>query len=326
MLAGLITCCADVGGFYQKLYQTPPTDSLAGSYMLSVQSRFATISPIVLAGNANGSAFHTMSGTFNRSGSRFTVAFPSGAMNGTLVDERITWDGGDVWLLQATPAFQLADSLGGKNTDRRASLGGMYTDPAHYQAGSFAGTSIVSFDELDSMVGSFTMIGSNDGLDFWSVRGNFTPASGAVVVDLSPLGGESSVDGTFAKGTLRLGAQRVWEAQEASARGAGEATGYVAVAIAVVFFGTNFVPVKRFETGDGMFFQWVMCSAIFCWGLVLQAGRWRSTPSPSPGPPLTPTLTCCSSCSSRCTARPTACRAWAAAAPRSPTAASTRTR
>ena len=54
------------------------------------------------------------------------------------------------------------------------------------------------------------------------------------------------------------------------AEGMGEGAGYVAVAIAVLFFGTNFVPVKRFETGDGMFFQWVMCSAIFCWGLALQ--------------------------------------------------------
>ena len=221
--------CGNVGGFYQKVYQTPPPESLAGSYMLSVQSRFTTVSLVVLAGNANGSAFHTIAGTFDRSGSRFTVAFPSGAMNGTLKDERITWDGGDVWQLQATPAFQLAAAVGG-------SLVGMYTDPTHYQAGSFAGTSIVSFDGP----GRFTMVGSDDGLDFWSVRGNFTPASGAVVVNLSPLGGESSVDGTFAKGTLRLGAQRVWEAQEATAQGTGEATGYVAVVIAVLFFGTVF--------------------------------------------------------------------------------------
>ena len=28
--------------------------------------------------------------------------------------------------------------------------------------------------------------------------------------------------------------------------------GYVAVIITVVFFGSNFVPVKKFETGDGM--------------------------------------------------------------------------
>ena len=33
-----------------------------------------------------------------------------------------------------------------------------------------------------------------------------------------------------------------------------------------LFFGSNFVPVKRYDTGDGMFFQWVMASAIFAWG------------------------------------------------------------
>ena len=105
MIAGIVAC-ADVGGFYQKLHQTPPVESLAGAYMLSVESRFAAVSPIVLAGSANGSAFHTVHGTFDRSGSRLTVAFPSGLMNGTLADERITWDGGDVWLLQATPAWK----------------------------------------------------------------------------------------------------------------------------------------------------------------------------------------------------------------------------
>ena len=106
MIAAIVAC-ADVGGFYQKLHQTPPVESLAGAYMLSVQSRFAAVSPIVLAGSANGSAFHTVHGTFDRSGSRLTVAFPSGLMNGTLADERITWDGGDVWLLQAAPGVQL---------------------------------------------------------------------------------------------------------------------------------------------------------------------------------------------------------------------------
>ena len=213
MIAGIVAC-ADVGGFYQKLHQTPPTDSLAGAYMLSVQSRFATVSPIVLAGSANGSVFHTVHGTFDRSGSRLTAAFPSGLMNGTLVDERITWDGGDVWLLQAAPAFQLAGPLDRKLAERRESLGGIFTDPAHYQAGSFAGTSLISFEEPhirtdrteSPSISSFSMVGSNDGVDFWSVRGNFSPVSGAVVLDLSPLGGAASVGGAFANGTLRLGA------------------------------------------------------------------------------------------------------------------------
>ena len=45
--------------------------------------------------------------------------------------------------------------------------------------------------------------------------------------------------------------------------------GFICVFIAMLGFGSNFVPVKRFETGDGMFFQWVLCCAIWCCGLVV---------------------------------------------------------
>ena len=34
--------------------------------------------------------------------------------------------------------------------------------------------------------------------------------------------------------------------------------GYLAVGIASVCFGSNFIPVKKYETYDGMFYQWVM--------------------------------------------------------------------
>ena len=40
--------------------------------------------------------------------------------------------------------------------------------------------------------------------------------------------------------------------------------------IATVFFGSNFVPVKRFETYDGQYYQWVMCSAVWMTGLAVQ--------------------------------------------------------
>ena len=44
-------------------------------------------------------------------------------------------------------------------------------------------------------------------------------------------------------------------------------TGYICAAVAVVAFGSNFAPVKAYDTGDGMFFQWVMCIAIWLCGL-----------------------------------------------------------
>jgi hypothetical protein len=45
--------------------------------------------------------------------------------------------------------------------------------------------------------------------------------------------------------------------------------GYVAAAVAVFCFGSNLVPVKKFETGDGMFFQWILCTGIWLTGLVV---------------------------------------------------------
>uniref|UniRef100_A0A8C2ATE1 Transmembrane protein 144a n=1 Tax=Cyprinus carpio TaxID=7962 RepID=A0A8C2ATE1_CYPCA len=45
--------------------------------------------------------------------------------------------------------------------------------------------------------------------------------------------------------------------------------GFISCAVAVVFFGSNFVPVKKIETGDGMFFQWILCAAIWTVSLVV---------------------------------------------------------
>ncbi|XP_014786458.1 transmembrane protein 144 isoform X2 [Octopus bimaculoides] len=45
--------------------------------------------------------------------------------------------------------------------------------------------------------------------------------------------------------------------------------GYISSAISVIFYGSNFVPVKQYETGDGMFFQWVLSSGIFLVGLII---------------------------------------------------------
>uniref|UniRef100_A0A8C2CXL1 Transmembrane protein 144b n=1 Tax=Cyprinus carpio TaxID=7962 RepID=A0A8C2CXL1_CYPCA len=44
--------------------------------------------------------------------------------------------------------------------------------------------------------------------------------------------------------------------------------GFVACVIAVLLYGSYFVPVKTVNTGDGMFFQWICCSAIWFVGLV----------------------------------------------------------
>ncbi|KAM8970639.1 LOW QUALITY PROTEIN: transmembrane protein 144 [Sarcophilus harrisii] len=39
--------------------------------------------------------------------------------------------------------------------------------------------------------------------------------------------------------------------------------------VAVILFGSNFVPVKKFDTGDGMFLQWILCAAIWTVSLMV---------------------------------------------------------
>ncbi|XP_059844668.1 transmembrane protein 144-like [Hypanus sabinus] len=45
--------------------------------------------------------------------------------------------------------------------------------------------------------------------------------------------------------------------------------GFVATAVAVICFGSNFVPVKKIDTGDGLFFQWIFCTAVWVLSLVI---------------------------------------------------------
>jgi len=59
-----------------------------------------------------------------------------------------------------------------------------------------------------------------------------------------------------------------------------DAVGYAACFVAVVFFGSNFVPVKRVATADGMFFSLIMTSAVLLEGFVVQ--MWRGNPKFEP--------------------------------------------
>jgi len=49
--------------------------------------------------------------------------------------------------------------------------------------------------------------------------------------------------------------------------------GFACAGVAVLCFGSNFVPVKKFETGDGVFFQWILCCAIWFSGMVVNIAR-----------------------------------------------------
>jgi len=57
-------------------------------------------------------------------------------------------------------------------------------------------------------------------------------------------------------------------------------TGLIGAVIAVLFFGSNFIPIKKYDTGDGFFFQWVLCVGIWLVGLVVNLARSQPTFEP----------------------------------------------
>lgn len=49
--------------------------------------------------------------------------------------------------------------------------------------------------------------------------------------------------------------------------------GFLCLTISVLFFGSNYLPVKQFQTGDGMFYQLILTLAIWTVGFVVHAIR-----------------------------------------------------
>ena len=47
------------------------------------------------------------------------------------------------------------------------------------------------------------------------------------------------------------------------------AVGFITLVVAILFYGSFFLPVKKYETGDGMFFQLILCLGIWCTSFVV---------------------------------------------------------
>lgn len=58
--------------------------------------------------------------------------------------------------------------------------------------------------------------------------------------------------------------------------------GFITLGLSTVFFGSNFLPVKQFETGDGVFFQLFVTLGIWTVGFVINAIRNFPTFYPLP--------------------------------------------
>jgi hypothetical protein len=97
---------------------------------------------------------------------------------------------------------------------------GCYTDPNHYLgSSSFAGTRFIA----EGMEHDLTIVGSDNGEDWWVVRGNCTtPAMDQLYFDFSSKGGPPDLHGVaidFANGTsiIRWDDGNVWNHADAPA-------------------------------------------------------------------------------------------------------------
>merc|ERR1711871_33481 len=77
-----------------------------------------------------------------------------------------------------------------KMVSAKHNIGGFYHDPNHYKSGTLAGTRMISDEVGSSPSGKLTLVGSDDGIDFWSLSGAWVEKNGGkLTVDFSPKGG-----------------------------------------------------------------------------------------------------------------------------------------
>ena len=92
-------------------------------------------------------------------------------------------------------------------------LGGEYVDPNHFVEGScsFGGTRMISDQFGDVFTNLITVLGTDDGSEFWTLRGEWIDKSnGELFVDFSPKGGPKALSGIFSVGAKGEG-QITWE-------------------------------------------------------------------------------------------------------------------
>lgn len=50
-------------------------------------------------------------------------------------------------------------------------------------------------------------------------------------------------------------------------------TGFIFLFASSIFYGSNYLPVKQYETGDGLFFQLILCIGIWIVGFIVNCVR-----------------------------------------------------
>lgn len=93
-------------------------------------------------------------------------------------------------------------------------IGGFFTDPNHYKEGTLAGTRMISSMNKE---GQIAMIGTDDGIEFWKLAGQFNGTCGSFDIDFSPkLGKKERFDiaATYENDLLKFPDGNGWEKKQ----------------------------------------------------------------------------------------------------------------
>mmetsp|Transcript_26366 Transcript_26366/g.83499 ORF Transcript_26366/g.83499 Transcript_26366/m.83499 type:complete len:210 (-) Transcript_26366:54-683(-) len=151
---------------------------------------------LTVVGTDDGAAFWAVAGrvTDKAEGSLVLDFSPKGgpadlAGKYSLEYEKILWSDGNAWV----PALSVPTTQG-KQSGARGDVGGLYFDAKHFSStGSVKGLRFVA-----AAGDTVTLVGSDDGIQFWGLTGSFTDkASGIISVDFTPKGGPAGLSGTF---------------------------------------------------------------------------------------------------------------------------------
>eukprot|EP00933_Yihiella_yeosuensis_P050374 TRINITY_DN48172_c0_g1_i1.p1 TRINITY_DN48172_c0_g1~~TRINITY_DN48172_c0_g1_i1.p1 ORF type:complete len:233 (+),score=52.82 TRINITY_DN48172_c0_g1_i1:77-775(+) len=210
----------DFGGYFRdpKHYKE---GTFAGSRFVTSRTGDKESNDITIIGSDDGKNFWTIHGKQDQSRCDITVDFsPKGGPSNLsgkyeAYTKAIVWSDSNYWNQLNIPDFAL-----GKSAD--AGIGGYYQDPNHIKRHSWAGTRMISDAEGDKEGDGLTLIGSDDGSNFWMLKGKFTDkAQNKLVVDFSPKGGPKELAGTFEDDAIKWSDGNSWE-KMANVHGEGQ--------------------------------------------------------------------------------------------------------
>jgi len=220
LLANTLTGCGSsskplppIGGFYGSTTFKPDSTGFAGLRVISDLGNGA-FETLAIIGSDDGTRFWDVRGKWTDKEKGEFVAYFSHRngdtgnftdLSGTLSESgsiswNETWE--KTWSVMDKPSFDLTAAP----FDKPNQVGGVYKDGLTYINGTFKGSRVISANYFPKL----TFVGTDDGVNFWTIIGRWDETPGQFEVDFQPIGGRN-VTGTIDHDTLKWSDSTFWQ-------------------------------------------------------------------------------------------------------------------